>query len=474
MALEATKEGGALEHISDLLFGTSAKTSLPHATGFANFLEWLDAHPVCSTAESPDRLVVLIHYLKHFNSKTRLAEKGVQSSNGVAKRTVLRRATTDIGFANDFMGIFNPWPVHSPQVKMLCKSHFKRAAKGAVKRVPFKYSPDDCIRMARSVERHSSPFIRHILRLELFKILACLRTDDSIYIDLADFSINLQEGVVTCSTGKTKSTEQTSGRLVGGMDFRLPLLPGLGPVWFQGFVRDAQACGLRAGGGFIIPKDERAFKHGLPVHIAQSRDAVRHLRTALRVAGFSPKTYKAISEHTGKRTASAAIRRYKGPEKLDTEEYGHWLHHRPTGPFQSVAAYNSDNLIVPAQKVHVILEEWLATASPVKDPSPPAWHWGRLELAIGPTPLRYHVLVSPEDRQRIFEFLVLRNTTKPLSVTVHSGTWVPLCAFLRRGRFERPDGSTSNRLVFKAPAQGSLKCDVCMSRGARTLWKKCE
>lgn len=116
-SLEATKEGGALEHISDLLYGSSARTSLPHAKGFSAFLDWLDTNPLCSAVGSPEgRLVVRIHYLKHFNSKARLAKKGVQSSNGVVKRTVLRRATADIAFANDFLGIFKPWPVHSSQV----------------------------------------------------------------------------------------------------------------------------------------------------------------------------------------------------------------------------------------------------------------------------------------------------------------------------------------------------------------------
>ena len=117
---------------------------MPHAKGFSAFLDWLGMNPLCSAVESPEgHLVVLIHYLKHFNSKARLAKKGVQSSNGVAKRTVLRRATADIAFASDFLGIFQPWPVHSPQVKMLCKSHFKRASKGLVQRAPFKYSPAD-------------------------------------------------------------------------------------------------------------------------------------------------------------------------------------------------------------------------------------------------------------------------------------------------------------------------------------------
>ena len=78
--------------------------------------DWLGTNPLCSGVESPEgRLVVLIHYLKHFNSKARLAKKGVQSSNGVAKRTVLRRATADIAFTNDFLAIVKAWPVHSPK-----------------------------------------------------------------------------------------------------------------------------------------------------------------------------------------------------------------------------------------------------------------------------------------------------------------------------------------------------------------------
>ena len=208
--------------------------------------------------------------------------------------------------------------------------------------------------------------------------------------------------------------------------------------------------------------------------MASSKDAARHLRTALRVFGFFPKTYNAISEHTGKRTGSAAIRRYNGPSKLDTEEYGYWLHHRPSGPFKSLSAGNPDNLFVPAQKVHVILEEWLATASPKEKTRPPQWQRGRLEVMIGQTPLRYHVLVSVKDRQKIFDHLVLKNTTKPLSLAEGGITWVPLCALLRALRFERSDGSTSNRLIIKTPVQHSSRCDVCVSGASRTLWKSCD
>ena len=196
----------------------------------------------------------------------------------------------DIAFANDFMGLFQPWPVHCPQVKMLVKSHFKRASKGLVQRAPFKYSPADCLCLSKAAEKHASPFVRHILRIEIIKILGCLRTDESIHIDPVDFKVNLREGVIEGRTAKTKSMEQTSGHIVGGMCFRLPLLPSLGFEWFKGFMGDAYFCGFRPGGGFIIPKDERSAKLGLPTHIAESRDAVRHLRTALRLAGFSPKT----------------------------------------------------------------------------------------------------------------------------------------------------------------------------------------
>lgn len=196
--------------------------------------------------------------------------------------------------------------------------------------------------------------------------------------------------------------------------------------------------------GFIIPKDERPARLNLPTHIAVSRDSVRHLRAALRLSGFSPKTCNAVSEHTGKRTGSAAIRRYNGPSSLSTDDCGHWLHHRPLGPFQSVSAYNPDNL-VPAQKVHLILEEWLLAASQAVKTRSPRWEWGRLEFMLGPTPLRFHVLVSVKDRQDIFKQLILKNTTRPLSLVAGSTTWVPLCAFLRAERFQRSDGSTLER-----------------------------
>ena len=170
--------------------------------------------------------------------------------------------------------------------------------------------------------KHDSPFVRHILRIEIIKMLGCLRTDDAIHMDPVDFKVNLRECVIEGRNAKTKSTEQTSGHIVGGMDFRLPLLPSLGFEWFNGFMGNPYFCGFRPGGGFIIPKDERSAKLGLPTHIAESRDAVRHLPTALRLAGFPPKTYNAVPEHTGKRTGSAAIRRHKCPSSLSTEEYG--------------------------------------------------------------------------------------------------------------------------------------------------------
>ena len=69
-AMEAANLGGGQEHISDLLYGTSAKTSLPHAKGFSAFLEWLDSNRLATSIDSPeDRLVALLHYLKHFNSR---------------------------------------------------------------------------------------------------------------------------------------------------------------------------------------------------------------------------------------------------------------------------------------------------------------------------------------------------------------------------------------------------------------------
>ena len=179
----------------------------------------------------------------------------------------------------------------------------------------------------------------------------------------------------------------------------------------------------------------------------------------------------AISEHTAKRTSSAAIRRYNGPCALSTEEYGHWLHHRPSGPFQFVSAYNPDNLVVPAQKVHVILQEWLQTASPLTEVRAPKWAWGRLQYTHGPTVLRFHVLVPVAGRKEVFKHLLLKNQMQPLSLNTGGIVWVPLCDFLRAKRFLKFDGSLSNSLFITAPVQSSTRCQVCVSRANRTLWK---
>ena len=114
---------------------------------------------------------------------------------------------------------------------------------------------------------HKSAYVRHILRIELCKFLGCLRTGDSIHMNTLDFRVNKFEKVIEGRTAKTKSTEQTSGRLIQGMYFRLPLLPSLGDTWYKSFITDAVELGIQHGMGFIIPKDERAVAAGLPVHI---------------------------------------------------------------------------------------------------------------------------------------------------------------------------------------------------------------
>ena len=139
-----------------------------------------------------------------------------QSTNGVAKRTVLRIAVSNIAFANDSLGIFKPWPVNSPQVKKFVKSHFKKASKGVLQRASFRHSPENILRMAKAAGDHDSPFVRHILRIEVCKFIGCLRTDDSIHVDSLDFQVNVIDKVIEGRTAKTKSTEQTSGRFFGG------------------------------------------------------------------------------------------------------------------------------------------------------------------------------------------------------------------------------------------------------------------
>ena len=223
--------------------------------------------------------------------------------------------------------------------------------------------------------------MRHILRIELIKFLGCLRTDDSIFMNTVEFKVNRVEGVIEGSTDKTKSTEQKAGTIVGGMPFRLPLLPSLGHKWYKNYVRDAVSLGFRHDMDFIIPLDERAFDAGLPVSIANSETAVKHLRSCLREAGFPPEVYKAVSEHTAKRTGAAVIRLYMGDAKMDTEEFSNWLHHRATGAFKSVGPYNPEDLVVPCKKAKIIWEEWLQSADLRKNDKFLPWFLGRLKLA---------------------------------------------------------------------------------------------
>ena len=252
------------------------------------------------------------------------------------------------------------------------------------------------------------------------------------------------------------------------MPFRVPILPSMGDKWYTGFSRDARQLGLRFGSGFIIPKDERAISHNFPVTIAESRDAVDHVKNCLRMAGFRFQVYDKVSEHTAKRTGAAVIRLYNGPHKMDTEEYSNWLHHRPSGPFQAAGPYNKFSLKVPCEKAAVILEEWLQTASAQEYLREEPWRWSRLKFALGNSPLRYHVMVLPETRASIFEFLRIGKGKKPVGISDGEQILVSLCHFLSEEGYGGP--SPKNFLLFDNPSETSSFCDVCMSRAKKGLW----
>lgn len=187
--------------------------------------------------------------------------------------------------------------------------------------------------MVRAVETHPSPFVRTVLRMEIAKIIGCLRTDDSCFIGIKDWYLNKREQVITGLCTKTKSTEKTAGNTVGGMPFRLPLLRH---SWYNGFAADARAMGIPHHADYVLTKSGWTALYvsprtGQEPCRATAGDALRHLRSALRQAGFSEEVVDGAQAHTAKRSGMAILNQHTGPEALSAQDGRYLLHHRAKG-----------------------------------------------------------------------------------------------------------------------------------------------
>ena len=131
-----------------------------HARGCGLFLQWLEKFKKGVSLESREtRLLLLMQYLWHFNTPNRINLKGKKVQSDLAKRTVLRTALSHIAYANDLLDLNYPWPVESTQVKRLCKSHFRKASKGATLRSPLLYEAQHVLQMVKAVEDHNLPYV---------------------------------------------------------------------------------------------------------------------------------------------------------------------------------------------------------------------------------------------------------------------------------------------------------------------------
>ena len=118
------------------------------------------------------------------------------------------------------------------------------------------------------------------------------------------------------------------------------------------------------------------------------------------------------------------------------------------------------------------LQEALRQANEQPEEVEEPWRWGRLRLMMGVTPLKYHVLVSPDSRNKVRTQLRIRSTQVTLQVQEEQMCWVPLCEWLRAARFEQPDGATSNELIICSPLGAKSVCKVCASRARKALWRR--
>ena len=452
-AMERKQPGSGLHHLAELLKAQSPLTCIAHARAYLRFQSWASEHPPLSDSKI-DRLATMVEYVNYL---TVTLQK---------RRTVPRAMLMHVGWIDTFLGVEQPWPVHSPQLAKRVAAHHKQASRGKPTN-GFLYSPLQVKIMAASIETLTEPLHRTMLRLELFKIFGLLRTDDARWIHPA--SVQLEHGgralIGMCT--KSKGSERTAGRLLNGMPFRIPLIASLNDTgWWKGYLSDLHLLGIDPNDDHSVPLHWAAVKHGVKPGVATVTACMSHLRTALRACGLAAAADR-VAAHSAKRSGMAIINRYTGPAELTDGQKSDLLHHRATGKRKCAGAYDPHLLVGPVKKARLIWDEWLTAdrtspTGPLPPPDKYLYAKIRSEKEGFEGTYRHHVMVQVNrgSQTPIRQLLKHKSKKQPMRIFQLNQEWEALC--------DRVPAET-NRIPLKWSNGQPLKCKECLSRAGRYM-----
>ena len=451
--LEATEfrksgnTGGGEQHLRRVLGAFSPATIQAHAKGYLRFQEWLTDEPIMPRTSEMELAAVLLRYVDHLAA----VSKG---------RTVPRTALTHIHWAVSNLGLRTKWPTSHQQLAQVVACLHKKHRTHKPRAV-FEYTAEQVKIMAEGVQQLEEPIDRLIIQVELMKIFGGLRTDDSI--NIVPLSVHLKEDqkVLVGICSKTKSTERTSGRIAGGMPFRVPIIPALDHTeWWGGFTDNVRLSGVLIQVGHCIPKDARVDHKDYTPGIATPANALAHLRRALAKLGIERAVADAVQFHSAKRTGMAVVQEYVGPWELTEGQRNALLHHRPTGKEQCAGAYNPRVLVAPVKKARIIWEEWISSVETKQKNHNTPWIWGRISKATMrfEGELRTHVMVPVGTARK----LTKASSNTPMTLKVDGTEWEPMCDHLPAKSFRAP-------LIQVNAPQKHLMCVNCSKRSARCV-----
>lgn len=277
-----------------------------------------------------------------------------------------------IGWEDTFLGEEMPWPVKHSQLQRRVTSHHKKNSH-AKPSTGFRYEPKHGTIMASAIGTLTNLFHRTMQRSELMKIFGLLRTDDSRWIHPS--SVHLEHGgrALAGMCTKSKGSERTTGRLLNGIPFRVPIVASLKSTeWWQGCLSDVIVLGIDPNDDHSIPMTDAAVKRGPKPGVANIPTCMSHLRAVLRAHGLAMVADR-VSAHSAKRSGMATANRYTGPAELTDRRKSDFLHHRATGKRKCPGACDPHLLVGPVKKARLIWDEWLvADPTPAQGPLPSA------------------------------------------------------------------------------------------------------
>lgn len=201
--LEEREQGLGLKHLQILLELQSPNIVIPHAQGYAQFIKWVSFIPESFVKDETSKLASLTQYLGFMNPEDK-----------PAKRTVLKTYLQRIKWAQHFFELYSPWPTHSKQIQKIIASRLKKVGVATQPSRSSLFEGHHILKMIEAIETHSNAFVRHIIGIEVLKIVGCIRTDDSATFAPKHILITRDSKVVTNSVCRQKRPRKQLERLL--------------------------------------------------------------------------------------------------------------------------------------------------------------------------------------------------------------------------------------------------------------------